>query len=219
MQMISDDLIFVYLRYYGVTCKLSIVKCQLLSVNVYVLVFFKPKSSPLYRSHHRVWSSDREFLLSVGACWGHFGATAQNRNIKNSLDGQSFVFSITGVNFFHKNFLWETIKRESGSGGQWSEILLWFHFFSHSVGSLDGERKERFQESQSRFESWSERFDYLYVSIESPLEYLGAPKDPFSGGVLGAPKYSWGPPRALMRCLTSIATLTSCLVQPPVQLG
>ena len=26
------------------------------------------------------------------------------------------------------------------------------------------------------------------------------------------------PPRALMRCLTSIETLTSCLVQPPVQL-
>ena len=39
------------------------------------------------------------------------------------------------------------------------------------------------------------------------------------GGFLGAPRYSWGPPRALMRWLTSIATLTSCLVQPPVQLG
>ena len=60
---------------------------------------------------------------------------------------------------------------------------------------------------------------HLIRALEGPLEYLGAPKDPFSGGVLGAPKYSWGPPRALMRCLTSIATLTSCLVQPPVQLG
>ena len=60
------------------------------------------------------------------------------------------------------------------------------------------------------------------VAIEAlggPHEYLGAPKDPFSGGFLGAPGKSWGPPRALMRCLTSIATLTSCLVQPPVQLG
>ena len=41
----------------------------------------------------------------------------------------------------------------------------------------------------------------------------------FSGGSLGAPRYSWGTPRALMRCLTSIATLTPCLVLPPVQLG
>ena len=60
---------------------------------------------------------------------------------------------------------------------------------------------------------------HLIRALGGPREYLGAPKDTFSGGVLGVPRYLWGPPRALMRCLTSIATLTSCLVQPPVQLG
>ena len=60
---------------------------------------------------------------------------------------------------------------------------------------------------------------HLMRALGGPHEYLGAPKDPFSGGVLGAPRYSLGPPRALMRCLTSKATLTSSLVQPPVQLG
>ena len=39
------------------------------------------------------------------------------------------------------------------------------------------------------------------------------------GGSLGPPTYSWGPPRAPMRCLTSIATLTPGLEPPPVQLG
>ena len=39
------------------------------------------------------------------------------------------------------------------------------------------------------------------------------------GGSLGARWYPWGPPRAPMRSLTSIATLTPCLVLPPVQLG
>ena len=53
---------------------------------------------------------------------------------------------------------------------------------------------------------------HLIRALGGPHEYLGASKDFFSGGVLGAPRY-------LMRCLTSIATLTSCLVQPPVQLG
>ena len=42
---------------------------------------------------------------------------------------------------------------------------------------------------------------------------------PLGGGPLGALAFSWGPPRASMRSLTSIATLTPGLVQPPVQLG
>ena len=45
---------------------------------------------------------------------------------------------------------------------------------------------------------------HLMRALGGPHEYLGAPKDPFSGGFLGAPKYSRGPPRSLMRYLTSI---------------
>ena len=39
------------------------------------------------------------------------------------------------------------------------------------------------------------------------------------GGSLGAPSSLWGPLRAPMSSLTSRATLTPCLVLPPVQLG
>ena len=39
------------------------------------------------------------------------------------------------------------------------------------------------------------------------------------GGSLGAPRYPWGPPRAPIRSLTSIATLTPGLVLPPVKLS
>ena len=60
---------------------------------------------------------------------------------------------------------------------------------------------------------------HLIMALGGPHEYLGASKDFFSGGVFRGPEVLVGPPRALMRCLTSIATLTSCLVQPPVQLG
>ena len=59
---------------------------------------------------------------------------------------------------------------------------------------------------------------YLMRALGSPHEYLSTPKDPYSRGFRGA-KVLVRAPSALMRCLTSIATLTPCLVQPPVQLG
>ena len=60
---------------------------------------------------------------------------------------------------------------------------------------------------------------HLIRAQGGPKEYLGAPKKNPEKGSLGAPRYSCGPPWALMRCLTSIATLPSTLAQPPVQLG
>ena len=60
---------------------------------------------------------------------------------------------------------------------------------------------------------------HLMRALEGPHEYFGAPKNPPEKGSLGAPRYSRGLSRALMRCLTSIAALTPCLGQPPVQLG
>ena len=60
---------------------------------------------------------------------------------------------------------------------------------------------------------------HLMRALGGPKEYLGATKKNPEKGSLGALRYSWGLPRALMRCLTSIATLTPCLVQSPFQLG
>ena len=61
---------------------------------------------------------------------------------------------------------------------------------------------------------------HLMRALGGPKEYLSAPRNPPPReGVFRGAKVLMGPPRALMRCLTSIATLTSCLVQLPVQLG
>ena len=55
---------------------------------------------------------------------------------------------------------------------------------------------------------------FYFVSFMIIFSHFGS-----LGRSFGAPSYSWGPPRDPMRCLTSTATLTPCLVPPPVQLG
>ena len=77
--------------------------------------------------------------------------------------------------------------------------------------------------------------EVYYLSVESPKKWtliIDSVQffDVFSfmvifshfgslGGSLRAPSHSWGLLRAPKRCLISMATLTPCLVQPPVQLG
>ena len=56
-------------------------------------------------------------------------------------------------------------------------------------------------------------FFSIFLLLWSFLAILGL------WGAFGALAFSRGPPRAPMSSLTSIATLTPGLVQPPVQLG
>ena len=63
---------------------------------------------------------------------------------------------------------------------------------------------ERIKLDQTRHKVWvAIEVKHVKRDLGGPHEYFGAPKPP-SPEVL---RYSWGPPRALMRCLTSIATL------------